>query len=246
MERLKRWIGQGGEDKMAHNKGRAIWLVLAVALFPFVRVAQAQIPIKVVAQEVNLRSTPEVNNTNLIGRVVKGQQFVAVEKRNDTTYGAWYKIAIPSTNGAAYGWVAQKNKSGTTLTQEDSSLSSKIVTIVNDRGVGWRLSYFHAVYDNWLKDKNGQSLKVWNGQKFIYRNNYPNNQTRDGCAWWEIFIPYLKDSQDWGYEDYLALFVRDDAVRAAGNLEGYVTNESGQGIAGATVKAELKNGHSDP
>lgn len=225
---------------------KGVWVWIIIFAFSLSLSEAAQIPVKVVGQEVNLRSSPSTSSSsNIIGRVVYSQCFVAIEKQSDATYGAWYKIAIPSSRGAEYGWVAQKNASGVALVKEDYSLSSYIVTIQNDGGVGWRLRYLPADYDDYLEDTSGGALKVWNGQSFIYKSYYPGSSTDDGCRWWEIYIPYLKVSLDWNMEDYDALFVRDDAIRPTGFIEGYVKNRAGKPISGAVVKPYLKDNRTE-
>ncbi len=223
------------------------WAVCMVvgALLSIITPLDAQTPIKVVGIEVNLRSTPSASNdTNIIGKVVNGQCFVAVEKQYESSYKRyWYKIAIPSNSGADYGWVAEKSNSGSQLIQEDSSLIVSIVTIINDGGLGWKLRYSPGSYDDYLKDQQNNSLKVWNGQKFIYKSKKLGS---DGCYWWEVYIPYLKISKDWGYEDYNALFVRDDAIRNTGTIQGKVKDRAtGRGISNADIKPYLKNGYNE-
>lgn len=243
MKKLLSKIRQVYNGRTVSERTRRLTLSFLVIQFSFfITAIHAQTPIKVIGSEVNLRSSPEIRNDNIIGKVVRDQKFVAVDKKNDATYGAWYKIAIPSKAGAAYGWVAQKTANGTPLTQEDSSLYGYIVTIMNDGGDGWRLRYLPADYDDYLKDKQGDSLKVWNNQKFIYKASRSGS---DGCKWWEIYVPYLKVSADWGYEDYLALFVRDDAIRPTGKITGRVLNRANSSIAGASVKPFLKNGRNE-
>jgi uncharacterized protein YraI len=66
-----------------------ISLLLAGLLFPSATAtAQTLTPIRVVYSTVNVRSGPGTSYTKL-GEVYSGQVFVPVEKRADSTYGAW-------------------------------------------------------------------------------------------------------------------------------------------------------------
>jgi hypothetical protein len=210
-----------------------ISLLLAGLLFPSATAtAQTLTPIRVVYSTVNVRSGPGTSYTKL-GEVYSGQVFVPVEKRADSTYGAWYRIPIPSTlSGGEWGWVAQRDAYGTILVVEDSSYASSVRTIMNDEGVGWVFKTGAGSSNPSLRDSSGANLKAWNGQPWVWVSSARGPDT---CDWYSFYVPYRLSSQNWRS----TMWLRNDAVRSAATIQGYVRDPAGRPVSGVEVRAGL-------
>lgn len=210
------------------------WISLLLAGLLFLSAtatAQTLTPIRVVYSTVNVRSGPGTSYTRL-GEVYSGQVFVPVEKRTDSTYGAWYRIPFPSTSGREWGWVAQRDAYGTILVVEDASYTAYVRTIMNDEGVGWIFKTGAGAANLSLKDSYGNNLKAWNGQPWVWVSSARGPDT---CDWYSFYVPYRLSSQNWRS----TMWLRNDAVRSAATIQGYVRDPAGRPVSGVEINAGL-------
>ncbi len=225
------WIVLGWSTRARWNLLLA-WIGIGLFLFPASGMAQTLTPIRVVYSQVRIRSGPSTSYTH-IGWVYSGQVFVPTARQADSTYGAWYRIPLPSTSSEGeWGWVAQRDIDGTVLVVEDSSYSSKVRTIMNDEGIGWRFRTQAGTSYSFLQDSYGNDLRAWNGQPWVWVSSASGSDT---CDWYSFYVPYRLNSLNW----QSTMWLRNDAVRPAATIEGYVRDPAGRPVSGVSIDAYL-------
>jgi len=129
-----------------------------------------------------------------------GSQFLVADAEaisnldGDSISRKWYRVYMPNRRGPSYGWVASKKSSdGTPLVVE--APSARIVEVINDDNVGWKIrrdpsidcnvspSNCVRVWDNLYGTY--RNALAWNGLRFVQASTFQTG----GWTWHQIYIP---------------------------------------------------------